>query len=213
MVAYGKIANRLPQQLLIGMGATLTACTGLLLMGINPGTGTHQLFWPLVVRGLGSVMMFMPLSIATLGPLPKKDIPAGAGFYSLTRQLGSSIGIALITTMLARRMSLHRAILVEKVTDFSQPTIQRLGMLGGSLGHHGGMAGRQGGARRHRPDHKRPGRPPRLLRHLPLRRGPLHRVAAAHPPSRRPAQEARAGPCRGGAEEEAEEAEAEAAVH
>jgi DHA2 family multidrug resistance protein len=144
MVAYGKIANRLPQQLLIGMGATLTACTGLLLMGINPGTGTHQLFWPLVVRGLGSVMMFMPLSIATLGPLPKKDIPAGAGFYSLTRQLGSSIGIALITTMLARRMSLHRAILVEKVTDFSQPTIQRLGMLGGSLGHHGGMAGRQG---------------------------------------------------------------------
>jgi len=143
MVAYGKIANRLPQQLLIGMGATLTACTGLLLMGINPGTGTHQLFWPLVVRGLGSVMMFMPLSIATLGPLPKKDIPAGAGFYSLTRQLGSSIGIALITTMLARRMSLHRAILVEKVTDFSQPTIQRLGILGGSLGHHGGMAGRQ----------------------------------------------------------------------
>ena len=146
MVAYGKIANRLPQQLLIGLGATLTACTGFLLMGINTGTGTAQLFWPLVARGLGSVMMFMPLSIATLGPLPKKDIPAGAGFYSLTRQLGSSIGIALITTMLARRMSLHRAILVEKVTDFSQPTIQRLGMLAGSLGGHGAhaAAGRQG---------------------------------------------------------------------
>ena len=146
MVAYGKIANRLPQQLLIGLGATLTACTGFLLMGINPGTGTPQLFWPLVVRGLGSVMMFMPLSIATLGPLPKKDIPAGAGFYSLTRQLGSSIGIALITTMLARRISLHRAILVAKVTDFSQPTIQRMGMLGGSLGQHGAnaAAGRQG---------------------------------------------------------------------
>ena len=32
-----------------------------------------------------------PLSIATLGPLPKREIPAGAGIYSLTRQLGSSI--------------------------------------------------------------------------------------------------------------------------
>ena len=93
-------------------------------MDINPGTGVPQLFWPLVLRGLGSVLMFMPLSIATLGPLQKKDIPAGAGFYSLTRQLGSSIGIALITTMLARRgKSIHRSVLVQKVTDFSQPAI------------------------------------------------------------------------------------------
>jgi DHA2 family multidrug resistance protein len=143
MVLYGKVASKLPQQLVIGLGAILTACTGFLLMGINPGTGTPQLFWPLVVRGLGSVLMFMPLSIATLGPLPKKDIPAGAGFYSLTRQLGSSIGIALITTMLARRMSLHRAVLVERVTDFSQPTIDRLHRLGGLTGH-GGASGRQG---------------------------------------------------------------------
>ncbi len=143
MVLYGRIANRLPQQLLIGLGAILTACTGFMLMGINTGTGTPQLFWPLVVRGIGSVMMFMPLSIATLGPLPKKDIPAGAGFYSLTRQLGSSIGIALITTILARRINVHRAVLVEHVTNFSQPAIDRMAMLGG-LSRHGAAAGRQG---------------------------------------------------------------------
>jgi DHA2 family multidrug resistance protein len=146
MIAYGKIANRLPQQLLIGIGAVLTACTGFLMMGINTGTGTHQLFWPLVLRGLGSVCMFMPLSIATLGPLPKKDIPAGAGFYSLTRQLGSSIGIALITTMLARRINVHRAVLVERVTDFSQPAIDRINMIAAGLARHGGnaRAARQG---------------------------------------------------------------------
>jgi MFS transporter, DHA2 family, multidrug resistance protein len=146
MVAYGKIANRLPQQLLIGIGAVLTACTGFLMMGINTGTGTHQLFWPLVLRGLGSVCMFMPLSIATLGPLPKKDIPAGAGFYSLTRQLGSSIGIALITTLLARHINLHRAVLVERVTDFSQPSIDRINMIAAGLARHGAnpQAARQG---------------------------------------------------------------------
>jgi DHA2 family multidrug resistance protein len=90
--------------------------------------------------------MFMPLSIATLGPLPKKDIPAGAGFYSLTRQLGSSIGIALITTMLARRISLHRAILVGRVTDFNQPAIDRINMIAGGLARHGAsvQASRQG---------------------------------------------------------------------
>lgn len=140
MIFYGRIANRMPQRLLICIGAVLTACTGFLLMQINPGTGTSFLFWPLVLRGFGSVLMFMPLSIATLGPLAKKDIPAGAGFYSLTRQLGSSIGIALITTMLSRRESAHRAVLVENVTNFSQPTIERLNMLAGGLAQHGGGA-------------------------------------------------------------------------
>ena len=149
MVAYGKIANRLPQRLLICVGAILTSGTGFLMMRLNPDTGVGELFWPLVLRGLGSVLMFMPLSIATLGPLMKKDIPAGAGFYSLTRQLGSSIGIALITTMLARREGLHRAVLVEKVTAFRQPAIDRLQMLAEGFTRHGGsaVAGRQAALR------------------------------------------------------------------
>jgi MFS transporter, DHA2 family, multidrug resistance protein len=146
MVTYGKVASKMPPRLVICVGALLTATTGFLLMGINPGTSSRDLFWPLVVRGLGSVMMFMPLSIATLGPLPKKDIPAGAGFYSLTRQLGSSIGIALITTLLARRESVHRAVLVENVTNFSQPAIDRIQMIAGNLARHGASpyAARQG---------------------------------------------------------------------
>src|SRR5580698_9504597 len=137
MFAFGAVSNRFDPRMLIAMGALLTTATGMLLAQLNPDTGVATIFWPLILRSIGSVMIFMPLSIAALGPLPKKDIAAGAGIYSLTRQLGSSIGIALITTMLERREALHRAILVEKVTDFSQPTIQRLGMLGGSLGAHG----------------------------------------------------------------------------
>ena len=137
MVVYGRVASRMPPRLLIAMGALLTAGTGVMLMGINPGTGAGDLFWPLVFRGLGSVMMFMPLSIATLGPLPKKDIPAGAGIYSLTRQLGSSIGIALITTMLARRLSVHRTILVAKVTAFSQAASDRIESVAAGLARHG----------------------------------------------------------------------------
>jgi DHA2 family multidrug resistance protein len=146
MVAYGKVASKLPPRLVICIGALLTSATGFMLMGMNPGTGSSDLFWPLVLRGLGSVLMFMPLSIATLGPLPKKDIPAGAGFYSLTRQLGSSIGIALITTLLARRESIHRAVLVENVTNFSQPTLDRIQVIAAGLARHGSspLAAHQG---------------------------------------------------------------------
>ncbi|MDB6175635.1 MAG: emrB, transporter, family, multidrug resistance protein [Chthoniobacteraceae bacterium] len=140
MILYGKVASRFSPRLVICAGALLTAATGMILMDLNPSTGVDQLFWPLVCRGLGGVLIFMPLSIATLGPLAKKDIAAGAGFYSLTRQLGSSIGIALITTMLVRREALHRAILVEKITAFRVPSIDRLQALTAGFTSHGGDA-------------------------------------------------------------------------
>jgi len=138
MVFYGKIAHRFPLRAVICAGALLTTGTGIALMSLNPGTGVGQLFWPLVFRGLGSVLIFMPLSLATLGPLPKKDIAAGSGFYSLTRQLGSSIGIATITTILARKEALHRAVLVNNITAYRQPAVDRVRMLTAGFTAHGG---------------------------------------------------------------------------
>jgi len=138
MVFYGKIAHHFPLRLVIFAGALLTAGTGLSLTTLNPATGAAQLFWPLVCRGIGGVLIFMPLSLATLGPLAKKDIAAGAGFFSLTRQLGSSIGIASITTVLARKVTQHRAVLVNDITAYRQPAVDRIRMLTGSFTAHGG---------------------------------------------------------------------------
>jgi MFS transporter, DHA2 family, multidrug resistance protein len=131
MMIMGKIAGRLDARVLIGCGAIGMTVTALLLAHMNPNTGTESLFFPLVLRGLATVMMFLPLSLATLGSLPKRAVAAGSGFYNLTRQMGSSIGIAVITTLLAHREGVHRAVLVEKVTSFSPETTQRLQLLTG----------------------------------------------------------------------------------
>lgn len=133
MIVMGKISNRYDARILIGIGALMTAGTGFMLMGLNPDTSANNLYWPLIVRSIGSVVMFMPLSLATIGPLPKKDIAAGAGFYSLTRMLGSSIGIALITTMLSRREINHRSVLVENFTDYRDAAIERVDQLAGGF--------------------------------------------------------------------------------
>lgn len=135
MMLYGRFGNRFDPRFLIGVGALMTTGTGFLLMGLNPDTGVQTIFWPLILRAVGSVIMFMPLSIATLGPLPKNEIAAGSGIYSLTRQLGSSVGIALITTMLSRRMAVHRAALVEKVSLYRPPAMERLQQLAAGFGH------------------------------------------------------------------------------
>ncbi len=129
MILYGKFLSRFDPRVMIGVGALMTTATGALLMGLNPDTGVQTIFWPLILRAVGSVMMFMPLSLAALGPLPKREIAAGSGMYSLTRQMGSSIGIALITTMLTRRIAEHRVTLVSHVTSYRQPVVDRLHMM------------------------------------------------------------------------------------
>ncbi len=137
MLAMSKISGRVDARVLIGGGALVTTATALLLAGISPDTGTGTLFLPLVLRGLGGVMMFIPLSLATLGDLPKRDVAAGSGFYNLTRQMGSSIGIALIATTVAHREAVHRAVLVENITSYSTATEARMQMLAGAFHEHG----------------------------------------------------------------------------
>ena len=137
MILYGKYLSRFDPRLMIGIGALMTTSTGVLLMGLNPDTGVQTIFWPLILRAVGSVMMFMPLSLAALGPLPKREIAAGSGIYSLTRQMGSSIGIALITTMVTRRMAAHREVLVSHVTAYRQPVVDRINMLTAGFGGNG----------------------------------------------------------------------------
>ena len=126
MVITGKLINRLGPRILLTAGSLITSGVMLSLATINPDTGAGDLFWPLVFRGLGSAMMFLPLSIATLGSLPKHEVPAASGFYNLTRQLGGSLGIAILTTMLARREAAHRAALVEHISPLSHAAMARV---------------------------------------------------------------------------------------
>lgn len=133
MVLLGKLSTKIDARLLIASGGIGTALVMFQLSNITPQTGTEELFWPLVWRGAVTVLMFLPLSLATLGPLPKADVSAGSGFYNLTRQLGGSVGIAALTTLLTQREAFHRAMLLSHVTPYDVETNQRLDLLTGAL--------------------------------------------------------------------------------
>ena len=129
MVLLGKISGKVDARLLIASGAVGSAVVMFQLSNITPQTETDTLFWPLVARGAVTVLMFLPLSLATLSPLPKPDISAGSGFYNLTRQLGGSLGIAMLATLLEQREAFHRAVLLAKVTPYGLETHQHLALL------------------------------------------------------------------------------------
>jgi DHA2 family multidrug resistance protein len=140
MVILGKISTKVDARILIAIGAVGTTLVMFQLSSITPQTGRDDLFIPLLWRGAVTVLMFLPLSLATLGSLPKQDISAGSGFYNLTRQLGGSIGIAILTTLLAQREAFHKANLLENLSAYNPQTIERLNSISGALQSRGSNA-------------------------------------------------------------------------
>jgi DHA2 family multidrug resistance protein len=66
------------------------------------------------------------MSMATFAGVPVKDVSKATGLYNLTRQLGGSIGIAVLTTVLSSRQAFHRSVLVEKLGISDVATLDRV---------------------------------------------------------------------------------------
>ncbi len=126
MVLLGKFMDRFDPRILVAIGGLQIAFAMYLLSVLSPDTGVRQLFWPLMLRGFAMGFLFLPLTIAALGGLAKKDISAGSSFFSLTRQLGGSIGIAILTTILAKQNVIHRSELVYHVNEFNPSFVERV---------------------------------------------------------------------------------------
>ena len=128
MPIAGKLVDRFDARVLLTIGSLILFGALMGLTTLSPLTSDTDLEVPLVIRSFGTVLMFLPLNMATLGDIPKKEISAASGFFSLTRQLGGSIGVALLATLLENRQAFHRVVLVEKLPAWDPKTLTRVGM-------------------------------------------------------------------------------------
>ncbi|MEO6347035.1 MAG: MFS transporter, partial [Aquaticitalea sp.] len=117
MPFIGKLLQKgVPQKYLVTMGfGTFFLYSLWMYYVMTPDTGTEHFFWPLVVRGVGLGLLFVPITTLSLSTLVGKDIGDGAAFTGMTRQLGGSFGIAIITTFLARFNQQHRVDLIPNI--------------------------------------------------------------------------------------------------
>ena len=96
-------------------------------------SGFPDFFWPLIFRGVGLGLIFVPLTNLALADLPMSKIPNGTGLFNLMRQLGGSVGIALSATLVQRFTAIHRADLAASVTPYSEATRERLAAITNAL--------------------------------------------------------------------------------
>jgi len=96
---------------------------------LTPDTGSEHIFWPLILRGIGLGLLFVPITTLSLSTLKGREIGEGAAFTGMMRQLGGSFGIAIITTLIARLNQVHRVNLISHLDSTSYAVQQRVTQL------------------------------------------------------------------------------------
>jgi DHA2 family multidrug resistance protein len=118
----GKIRAR--WMMLFGFG--MLTVSSFMLSGINLQAARMNIIWPSIVNGIAISFIFVPLTTATMSQLGQQQIGNASGLYNLMRNLGGSIGIAFVTTMLARGAQVHQALMVGHLTPTDPAYAQRL---------------------------------------------------------------------------------------
>src|SRR5271157_5987013 len=72
-----------------------------------------------MLQSFGLAFLFIPINVAAFAYVPKEKTNMGTGIINLARNIGASVGIATVTTMLERRTQFHMAHLIEHVNPFS----------------------------------------------------------------------------------------------
>ncbi len=125
MAFVGKNANRLDARATVVAGAILFFIAMWLLARMTLASGPQETFWPLILRGVGLGLIFVPLTNATMAELKTSELAQGTGMFNLTRQLGGSLGIAIMATMLTRFTTAKKALLTEHVTTMDPTSLSR----------------------------------------------------------------------------------------
>ncbi len=124
MPIIGLLTARIDNRWLIGLGFFLFAICSLAFGTVNLAIGPWSFLWAIIISGFASGMVFVPLSTTTMGTLTNEQIGNASGLYNLLRNVGGSVGISVVNTIVARHEQLHRNELVHSLTP-SNPLLQQ----------------------------------------------------------------------------------------
>src|SRR5947199_4034255 len=134
MPFVGKMLQKgVPPQLMNALGFICFFLFTWMLSHSTLASGRGDCFWPLVLRGVGLGLLFVPLTTMALSGLRGKDIAQGAGLTNMIRQLGGSFGIALVTTFIQLRSWTHRTALLSHLSPYDPAVRERISAITGGL--------------------------------------------------------------------------------
>ena len=129
MPFIGKLLNKgVPAQFMAAIGMFLFFVFTTMLSKSTLLSGTGDFFLPLVIRGVGMALLFVPLTTMAMADLKGPEVGQGSGLNNMMRQLGGSFGIAALTTLIQLRQGFHRSNLLSNINPYNPAFVQRFNM-------------------------------------------------------------------------------------
>ncbi|HET6309322.1 MAG TPA: MFS transporter, partial [Rhodopila sp.] len=138
------LLRRFDSRLVCAIGIVLFGASCLINgMTFSPDTADEQLRLTQVIRALGQPLLMSPLSqMATIG-IPPAQAGNASALFNMMRNLGGSVGIAMMATLIDHREHYHFSIIAERITQNAARTEERIGQLAQTLSGDGADAHRQ----------------------------------------------------------------------
>lgn len=116
MMIVGKLSNKLDARALILFGLACTATSLYTMTGFDTYVPPQTIVWTGMLQGFGLGFIFVPLSTVAYATLAPQLRAEGASIFSLSRNMGSSVGISVVMAVLSRNMATNHAYLTENIT-------------------------------------------------------------------------------------------------
>ena len=120
------LVTRMDQRVMLAFGCLLNAVSLYMMTSLTLGMDYWALAFPRLVQGIAVGFIFVPLSTLALATIRRDKLVNATAAYGMMRNVGGSVGIALMTTLLAQRSQFHQSTLVSHVTVWDPETRARL---------------------------------------------------------------------------------------
>ncbi|WP_426436956.1 DHA2 family efflux MFS transporter permease subunit [Bradyrhizobium genosp. P] len=116
MFVVGKLIGRIDTRVLLTIGLLLTAWAMYDMTGWNPNVSQWTIAVTGFIQGAGLGFLFVPLTTVTFATLAPEQRADATGLYNLSRNVGSSVGISVVSYLLTRNGQINHAIIGSHVT-------------------------------------------------------------------------------------------------
>jgi DHA2 family multidrug resistance protein len=129
MPIIGMFVGKLDARKVLAAGLFLGAFSTYQMSLLNLNAGFWDLFWPQMIQGFGLSMVFVPLTTIAMNPVPREQMGNATSLYNLMRNLGGSIGIAVIAMLNTRYQQKYISILGSNINAANPQATQLFGSL------------------------------------------------------------------------------------
>jgi MFS transporter, DHA2 family, multidrug resistance protein len=140
MPIVGRLTDKVDHRKLLGIGLAASAYAMWELSRFSLDVSNHTFWWPLVIQGASLGFVFVPLTTITNNPIPNERMGNATSLFNLMRNIGASIGIAMVETVQFRTQQAHINILGQHVTPESLSAQQLMNSLKANFMSQGASA-------------------------------------------------------------------------